>query len=131
MTLTIEIDPATEKKLHDEADRAGVEASNLAAKVLSDHLEPKTPESESELLIQINEGWPAERWSRYRTLVAKRDARELSQSEHQELLEFTRHLEGMNAHRLGLLAKLAEIRQVDLKDLMDELGITPQFNGAG
>jgi hypothetical protein len=126
MTLTIDIDADTEKRLRDEASRTGIDAERLAAKLLSNQLEPTEADEESQLLLKINEGWPEERWQRYKELIKIRDKKNLSDDEHAELIALTDDLEGLNARRIGDLAQLAKLRGIELPALMEKFGIRPR-----
>jgi hypothetical protein len=79
--------------------------------------------SESDLLEEINQGFPEEIWRRYRELVAKREDDTLSAEEHTELLAMIDRVEIANSHRIECLAELANRRQVPLRALMAEMGI--------
>lgn len=81
------------------------------------------PSAEAQLLQQINTGFDEEEWSLYRALIARRRVGTLQPDEQQELIRLTDRLEQANARRIGALAELAQIRQIDLDELMDELGI--------
>jgi len=74
-------------------------------------------------LEEINQGFPAEHWQRYRELAAKRRAETLTPEEHAELLDMIRVREEANVHRVECLAELAKRRQVPLRTLMDQMGI--------
>jgi hypothetical protein len=81
-----------------------------------------TPE-ESTLLREINRGIPAELSDRYEILADKRDDETLTAAEHQELLDIAEQIEAFGVKRLEALAKLSELRQVPLLQLMADLGI--------
>lgn len=80
-------------------------------------------QAESELLLKINQGVPADLQRRYDELIAKRDAATLTEDEYKELLELTNQVEMLDARRVELLIELAHIRQKPLRLLMQELGI--------
>ncbi len=128
MTLKIEIDPETEQSLHQIAAEKGVDAESLVAGLLGEHLTlwKPDPHEEIKLLTAINEGWPESLWLRYRDLVQQRDDRTISDNDLSELIDLTSKLEGINAKRITLLARLAELRGISLLDLMNELGISPR-----
>lgn len=88
---------------------------------------PALPESETELLQQIDRGIPAELHQQYRDLVAKRDAQTLTDQEYELLLELSDRIEVLAAQRTSLLVKLAQLRQVPLIQLMDDLGIQTSY----
>lgn len=128
MTLKIDIDPQTEASLEKAASKKGIAAEQMAAEVISDRFADQESYSndESRLLEVINQGWPEERWLRYRELIEQRDRRSISDSDLAVLIELTAELEVMNARRIKHLVQLAALRDVELPDLMSELGISPQ-----
>ena len=131
MTITLEITPELEEVLRRSAQRAGLPPDDYVLKVLQERLggearlPPHLPREETELLQQINQGLPPETWARYQALKEKRDARALTPDEHAELLTLTDEVELWNARRLELVLALAQLRQVPLRAMMDELGLTP------
>ena len=84
---------------------------------------PVLPTAEAELLLQINQGVPPDLHQCYRALSEKRDAETLTEAEYQELLAFSDRIEILAAQRVEALAKLAQLRQVSLLQVMDDLGI--------
>ena len=89
---------------------------------------PRLSNAEASLLLEINQGLPADDMARYETLIVKRDEERLSPQEYDELLCLTQQLEALQANRVGYLAKLAEIRSIPLTQLVDDLGIrTPDY----
>jgi hypothetical protein len=79
--------------------------------------------AETDLLLQINQGVPTELHQHYQALKKKQDAENLTDPEREELLELSDRIEIIAAARAGSLVKLAQLRQVTLTQLMDELGI--------
>jgi hypothetical protein len=79
--------------------------------------------AETELLLEINQGIPAELHQQYQALRDKRDEEILTEEEHTELIQISDRMEMLGAKRLEALAKLAEIRQIPLLKLMNDLGI--------
>ncbi|MBF0349648.1 MAG: STAS/SEC14 domain-containing protein [SAR324 cluster bacterium] len=80
-------------------------------------------ESESKLLNKINLGIPELIQSRYDELMVKRQNESLAGTELQELLNLTDQVEKLEAERVEALAELAQIRGVQLAELMKNLGI--------
>jgi len=76
---------------------------------------------EAQLLMKINRGVPFDRQRRYDALTEKRRAETLMPEEHEELLRLTEQVEKLHVERLEYLCKLADLRQVALPALMDEL----------
>lgn len=84
---------------------------------------PFLSETESELLLKINEGIPPALQNRYNQLIAKRRAEKLLPQEYKELLRLTNEIEKLEARRIAHLSALASIRKISLRQLMDDLGI--------
>jgi hypothetical protein len=79
--------------------------------------------AETKLLLEINQGIPAELYQSYQALRAKRDDETLTDDEYTKLIELSNQMEMLSAKRLAALAQLADIRQISLLQLMDDLGI--------
>jgi hypothetical protein len=79
--------------------------------------------AETALLLHINQGIPSDLQQQYRALRAKRNDETLTEEECELLLELSDRIEVLAAERAGSLVKLAELRQVPLTQLMNELGI--------
>lgn len=88
-------------------------------------LAPVLDRRESELLEAINRGLPVESETRYRELIAERQAETISTAELEELKSLTDHAEQLQAERMAYLVSLAQLRGVSLPDLMTDLGIEP------
>jgi hypothetical protein len=58
-------------------------------------------------------------------LVAKRRAEVLTPEEYDELLRLTDEVEAHDTRRVENLVKLAQLRQVTLDQLMEDLGLRP------
>jgi hypothetical protein len=100
----------------------------LTAQILTLRARRKThvlDQPESELLQVINQGIPESLHHQYQTLAQKRDAETLDEQEYEELLELSDRIEQLTADRVETLTQLAEIRQISLLQLMDDLGIQP------
>jgi hypothetical protein len=137
MPLTVEMTPELESQVREQAKQRGIDADEYVVNVLQEHLRgvqnllpPHLPESEAQLIEQINEGSPPELWQRYSELIAKRRAEILTMDEQTELIVLSDQIEEFNARRLGFLADLARLRHTSLTALMQQLGITtPQYVG--
>jgi hypothetical protein len=89
---------------------------------------PSLSQTETELLLKINQSMPPELRQRLGDLMAKRQAETLSPEEHKELLRLTEQVEKLEAQRIEYLAELARIRETNLSALMKALGIrTPNY----
>ncbi|WP_404789549.1 hypothetical protein [Altericista sp. CCNU0014] len=81
------------------------------------------PEEEAQLLLKINQGIPSDLRTSYQILREKREAETLDDKEYESLIQLSNQIEQIGAQRLEALAKLAQLRQVSLLDLMETLGI--------
>lgn len=86
---------------------------------------PTLSPSEAELLQQINQGVPAPLQQRYAWLINRRQAEQLTPEEHQEVLQLTARIEGIEARRPEHLAALARLRGISLAQLVADIGIAP------
>ncbi len=89
---------------------------------------PVLPETESELLMKINEGLTEAEWKRYHQLVEKRRSETIKKKELEELIATTDKLEWLNARRLESVYKLSVLRKVPAETLIKQLGIYKPFN---
>ena len=87
---------------------------------------PQLPMRESELLLKINQGVPAQLQQRFDQLVEKRRDNTLTPGEYQELLALTEQIEQFDVERLQWLIELAQLRGLTLDELMQQLGINPR-----
>ena len=90
---------------------------------------PTVSKNETEMLEKINQGLAPEAQQRYNDLVAKRQAETLTDEEHQELLALIERIELIDAERVQALTKLAQLRNMSVKALMDTLNIRPPAYG--
>ncbi len=107
---------------------SGAELEKLFSQVISVrplYEEHRLSDTESELLIKINQGVPGDVQQRYNELVAKRNKRTFTDEEYNELLQLTDQVELLDAKRLEYLTELAGIQNKPLMILMDELNIKP------
>jgi uncharacterized protein (DUF1778 family) len=84
---------------------------------------PSVSKQEAEVLEKINEGLAQETQQRYNELVAKRQAEMLTEVEYQELLALIDGIEQADAERVQALTKLAQLRNMSVKALMETLNI--------
>jgi hypothetical protein len=83
------------------------------------------PQREIELLAKINRGLPAEIQKRYDFLQSKLRAETITTEEHEELITMIDTVEQAGVDRLQALVELAQLRQISLDALMNQLGIQP------
>jgi hypothetical protein len=80
---------------------------------------------ESELLLAVNESFAHVQWQRYFELIDEREAETITKDELAELVELSNEIEEANAKRLQYLIELAQLRNVSLEQLMDDLDLKP------
>jgi hypothetical protein len=90
---------------------------------------PIVKSEESELLLKINIGFPAQKWERLQYLDWKMESSGLNEKESAESLKLAVSYENYTVDRLQLLIKLAKLRKVTLEEIMQQLGIKTQENG--
>jgi hypothetical protein len=90
---------------------------------------PIVKSEESELLLKINSGFPAQKWERLQYLDWKMESSGLNEKESAESLKLAVSYENYTVDRLQLLIKLAKLRKVTLEEIMQQLGIKTQENG--
>lgn len=78
---------------------------------------------ESRLLQIINHTLPFSVQTRYDTLTERRRSENLTPEEYQELLALVDQVELADANRLAALVELAQLRNVTLDQLMEQLDI--------
>ncbi|GAB4159283.1 MAG: hypothetical protein Fur0021_30020 [Candidatus Promineifilaceae bacterium] len=83
----------------------------------------KLPKREAELLQRINRGLPASLQQRYDELTTKLAANSLSSTEYEELTQMIDQIELADAERIQWLIELAQLRNLPLDELMDQLNI--------
>ncbi len=76
-----------------------------------------------ELLQKINTGLPTEVWRRYEELNAKLHDEMITPEEHTVLLALVDKIELADAERMRHLIELAQLRNVPVEVLMDQLGL--------
>ena len=128
MTLLVDLPPEIEARVHEVAQAEGLDVSALMREAVEARVrqyDPARPLTESDLLLRINRSFSESFWDTYRTLIAKRRAETLTSQEQQELIGMSDQLEAWHVERLRYLVKLAELRQVSLDALTQQLGLRP------
>ncbi|MEA5467722.1 hypothetical protein [Spirulina sp. 06S082] len=134
MTISLEIAPELENQLRQTAAKNGTTLESYLTELIQRDLKSceeigiNLPKTEAELLAQINLGLSEEMWQKYHLLLDKRRSEILEPNEQQELIEISDRIERANAKRIAALAKLSQIRGVEIGILMEEFGIkTPSY----
>lgn len=82
------------------------------------------PKAEATLLRQINVGLSDDRQARFVELKEKRDKEVLTDLEHAELLTIIDEIEQNDVERMKAVTKLAQLRNLPVRELMQEFGLT-------
>lgn len=127
MSVTIHLHTDLEKRLQQRAAAEGVHLDDYIVKTLEAQVSSGTisnsKQRELELLQKINLGIPTEMWERYNVLIEKRREELLLPEELEELIEITTRIEAANAERMPYLVELAQLRQVSLETVFQQLGL--------
>lgn len=102
------------------------ELDNLVSELLlikAQRHAPLLPKEQSALLQKINQGLPSTQQDRFAYLTSRRQAGSLTGDEHDELIRLNQKLEARTIERLQYLVELAQLRQIPLPELLDELGL--------
>ncbi len=128
-TITIHLEGDLESQIRESAQRRGWPLEKQVSEILARYFMPgpaasnALPKRESELLEKINLAISPETWDLYRELIAKKEARIISETELEMLLGIADQIEIANAERMRHLVELAKIRRVSLPQLMKNLGL--------
>lgn len=125
-TIQITSQVSTEDLLHGVESLPTEELEQFVARVLALCARRKANslnEQESKLLQLINRPVPATLQSHYDLLAQKQRANTLSADEYAELLQVVEKIENFDVERVQHLVTLAQLRQVSLDKLMQDLGI--------
>ena len=133
MSIVIQVNPLVEHRLREKAVKKGIGINQFISQFIENTFGYDSPkptfvsEHEATLLQQINLDIPSEKWILYLNLKEKRQKKTLSATEHQELLDLINAVEAANARRIAVLAELAQLRNVPIRVLMEQLGLTPNY----
>lgn len=128
MTVVLDLPPDMESKMREVAQAEGLDVAALVRETMATRLRQYNPArslTETELLAHLNRGFSETFWNRYRLLIAKRQAETMTDTEQQEAISMSDHLETWRVERLQYLIRLAELRQTTVDALMQELGLRP------
>ena len=133
MSIVVQVNPSVEHRLREKAVKKGVGINQFISQFLEntfgyDTARPASvSEHEAKLLQQVNLDISSEKWASYLNLKEKRQKNTLSTNEHNELLNLINDVESANARRISVLAELAQLRNVSIRVLMEQLGLTPNY----
>jgi hypothetical protein len=112
--------------------KAPAELEELTAGLLAlraRKLAPVVSGEETRLLLAISDGVSVELRDRVASLIEMRDDCGLTVAENSELMQLADEVERRGMERLDALSKLAEIRGVSLRELMNSLGVAADDRG--
>lgn len=84
---------------------------------------------EIKLLKQIKTGLLSSKQVRFEYLIARRDARLITEQEYNELLKLTEEIEKNDTLRFKRIAKLAELKNMSLPDVVHFYNLSPIYHG--
>lgn len=134
MSLVLQINPSLENRVRQNALRKGVDLSLFIVEFLEQNFPEEKPKAkalsnqEALLLEKIELAISIETWERYHILRAKRQAETINASENAEYAGINQQIEAANVKRLTSLIELAKIRKITLDELMQQLGLTIQYD---
>lgn len=129
MSITIQLNPSLEDRLRENAQKKGVGVDQFVLQFLERNFPEEKPrplavsKREAELLQQVNLDIPTQTWSLYLQLKAKRQSKTATPTELSALQAISEQVEVANAKRIAVLAELAQIRNISLRGLMEQLGL--------
>ena len=131
MSVSITLPTDLEQFLQTHARRVGVPVETLLTRTIVARWDglrraPGLPTRESERLARLQTLFPPEQTREYRTLRDASDAGTLTESDRERFLALLEERDHRNAERLEIVAELAELRGVPLREMMATLGIKPE-----
>jgi hypothetical protein len=88
-----------------------------------------TNNTEIKLLKQIKTSLLSSKQMRFEYLIARRDARAITEKELEELIQLTNDIEKNDAIRFKRIAKLADLKHLSLQDALRFYNIQPMQHG--
>jgi len=125
-TLHIEAQVTDQQLLRAVQELSPEEFQRFVAEVLALRARRQAPRltaTETELLQRINQGLAPDLAERYDQLVTRRREGSLTPDEHEELIRLSDTVEEHDARRATALTELAQVRNVPLGALIEQLGI--------
>lgn len=127
MSITINIESDLMERLGKLAAAKGFQLDDLIVKMLEEQIPTQQlsvdEKRQLELLEKINMGLPIALWEQYAILKVKRQEETLTPSEQVELIDITDQIEQANAARMPFLIELAQLRNIPVESLFQELDL--------
>lgn len=96
--------------------------------LLAEKKAPHLSKRETELFMEISKGFEQEFQDRYDVLKEKLENETMNLLENEEFIGMTEIVEARNVTRLQCIVELAQLRQVTVPELMNQLGLV-KHNG--
>ena len=131
MALTINLPQSIEQELLQDVALKGMNLDSYFLRLFKQAAAMSEPKdafkglSETDLLKKINLDISDAEWANYRHLIALRRAEQLTEQEHEALIQLSNKIEDAHAKRMEYLWALAQLRGVSLDKIMQDLGIKP------
>lgn len=131
MAVSITLPGELEHFLRKQATNLGIPIETLLARTIEERWEAasratRLPERESELLLRLQMLFPPDQTREYRNLCEKSDCGTITEPERNRLLTLIEARDQENAERLEIVADLAALRGLSLREMMRQLGIRPE-----
>lgn len=94
--------------------------------LLAEKKAPHLSKRETELFREINDSFDEVFWYRYKELRENLEDETMTPTENEEFLKMNEEVEAKNVIRLRSVAELAQLRQMSIPDLMNQLGLIKQ-----
>jgi hypothetical protein len=131
MALTINLPQSIEQKLLQDVALKGMSLDSYFLRLLKQMAVISQPQetpkqlSETDLLKKVNLDISDAEWVTYRHLISLRRAEQLTEQEHESLIQLGDKIEDAHAKRMEYLWALAQLRRVSLDKIMQDLDIKP------
>lgn len=131
MSLTITLPNELEKFLESHAHRVGIPVETLLAQTIEQRWDGLRrarglPNRESELMLRLQTLFSSKQTREYRAFCEKSDNGTLTESEREQFLALLEQQDLQNAERLEIIAELALLRGVSLREMMALLEVRPE-----
>jgi len=131
MSVSITLPNDLEQFLQTHAQRMGIPIETLLTRTIVERWDkvrrvPGLPSREAELLLRLQTLFPPEQTREYHTLCEQSDTGTLSEPDRERLLNLIEQRDHQNAERLAIVAEVAALHGVSLREMMAQLGIRPE-----
>lgn len=130
MSVSITLPSDLEQFLQSHAQQVGVPVETLLTRTIVERWDgirraSGLPNRETELLLRLQSLFPPEQTRQYQTLCQQSDDETITEADRELLLALIEQRDQQNAERLSIVAELAALRSVSLREIMAELEIHP------